>query len=243
MPQEDAELSAIFIEMAEVLVDDYDVIDILTELMDRCVQLLGISAVGVMLLDPEGELRLAASSSEATRVLELFELQSHEGPCLDAFRTGQPVEHENMHPGSGPWPAFSAAAHDAGFRAVFALPLRLRDRIIGALSLFGVEETPVSDSNVIMARAFADVATISVIQYQAASEAERLNNQLASALKSRIVIEQAVGMLAERMGRDTGEAFTLLRHYARSHQRLLTDVAQSTVDGTLDPSTWSASSS
>src|ERR1700722_18005460 len=95
MPHEDAELSAIFIEMAEVLVDDYDVIDILTELMDRCVQLLGISAVGVMLLDPEGDLRLAASSSEATRVLELFELQRHEGQCLDDFRTGQPVEHEH----------------------------------------------------------------------------------------------------------------------------------------------------
>ena len=126
---------------------------------------------------------------------------------------------------------------------MFALPLRLRDRTIGGLSLFGVEETPVSESNVVMARAFADVATISVIQYQAASEAERLNNQLASALKSRIVIEQAVGMLAERLGRDIGEAFTLLRNYARSHQRLLTDVAQSTVDGTLDPSTWSATPS
>ena len=240
MPHEDAELSAIFIEMSEVLVDDYDVIDILSELMDRCVQLLGISAIGVMLLDPEGVLRLAASSSEATRVLELFELQSQEGPCLDAFRTGQPVEHENMQPGSGPWPAFSAAAYEAGFRSVFALPLRLRDRTIGGLSLFGVEEIPVSESNVIMARAFADVATISVIQYRAAAEAERLNNQLASALTSRIVIEQAVGMLAERMDQDIGEAFTLLRNYARSHQRLLTDVAQSTVDGTLDPSTWSA---
>jgi transcriptional regulator with GAF, ATPase, and Fis domain len=240
MPTQDSELAAIFIEMAEVLVDDYDVIDILTKLMDRCIELLGVSAVGVMLLDAEGELRLAASSSEATRVLELFELQGQQGPSFDAFQTGQPVEHENLQLKSGPWPAFSEMAELAGFRSVFALPLRLRDRTIGALSLFGVEETPVDESNVVMARAFADVATISVIQYQEEFEAERLNRQLGSALKSRIVIEQAVGMLAERMGQDIGDALTRLREYAHDHQKLLTDVAQATVDGTLDPSGWSA---
>src|SRR5579872_5078712 len=202
MPQEDAEVAAIFIEMAEVLVDDYDVIDILTELMDRCVELLSVSAVGVMLADPEGELRLAASSSEATRVLEVFEVQTKEGPCFDAFRTGQLVEHENLQLDAGRWPAFSKAANEAGFGSVFALPLRLRDRTIGGLNLFGVGETPVTEANVVLARALADVATISVIQYRAPTEAEKLNDQLASALKSRIVVEQAVGMLAERMDQD-----------------------------------------
>ncbi len=239
MPREEDVLRAL-VEMADTLVEDYDVIDVLTGLTDRCVKLLGVSAAGVMLVSPDGELRLAASSSEAMRVLELFELQAQDGPCLDAFRTGEPVGHESLRVGSVRWPAFSTAARRAGFESVFALPLRLRDRTIGALNLFSVGHTPMDESNVVVARAFADLATISVLQHRGAAEAQRLNEQLSGALTSRIVIEQAKGVIAERSGLDMAEAFLQLRRYARAHQLRLTDVAQTTVDGTLDPSTWTA---
>ncbi len=230
------------VEMADTLVDDYDIIDVLTGLTDRCVTLLGVSAAGVMLVSPHGDLRPVASSSEAMRVLELFQLQAQEGPCLDAFRTGEPTNHQDLRAGSGRWPAFSAAAHEAGFQSVLALPLRLRDVTIGALNLFSVEMTPMDERNLIVARAFADLAAISVLQHRAASEAQRLNEQLSHALTSRIVIEQAKGLIAERAGVDVAEAFSRLRRYARDNQLRLTDVAQTAVDGTLDPSAWTAAS-
>ena len=226
------------VEMADTLVEDYDVIEVLTGLTDRCVKLLEVSAAGVMLASPDGELRLVASSSEAMRILELFELQAQEGPCLDAFRTGEPVDHENLGVGSNRWPTFSIAARGAGFESVFALPLRLRERTIGSLNLFNAGRTPMDERNVVVARAFADLATISVLQHRGATEAQRLNEQLSDALTSRIVIEQAKGVIAERSGLDMGEAFVRMRRYARANHLRLTAVAQTTVDGTLDPSTW-----
>ena len=237
MPRETDVVHAL-VEMADTLVEDYDVIDVLTALTDRCVNVLGVSAAGVMLASPHGDLRLVASSSEAMRVLELLELQAQEGPCLDAFHTGEPVAHENLRAGSGRWPAFSAAALGAGFQSVFALPLRLRDMTIGGLNLFSVEMTPMDERDVIVARAFADLATISVLQHRAATEAQRLNEQLSHALTSRVVIEQAKGVIAERAGVDMAEAFSRLRRYARNNNLRLTHVAQTAVDGTLDPSAW-----
>src|SRR5213078_1408106 len=123
----EADVVRSLVEMADTLVDDYDVVDLLTGVADRCVDLLGVSAAGVMLASPEGSLGLVASSSEAMRLLELFELQAEEGPCLDAFRTGERVEHENLEAWSGRWPSFAAAARQAGFRSALALPLRLRE--------------------------------------------------------------------------------------------------------------------
>ncbi len=228
------------IEMADTLVDDYDVIDLLTGLADRCVTLLGASAAGVMLASPDGDLRLVASSSEAMRVLEVFELQAQEGPCLDAYNTGARVEHERLQAGSGRWPRFSVLALEAGFQSVFALPLRLRDVTVGALNLFHVEPTPMNESDVIVAQAFADLASISVLQHRAVTEAQRLNEQLAVALTSRVVIEQAKGVISERAGVDLGDAFARLRAYARNHNLLLTEVAQAAVDGTLDRSAWAS---
>jgi GAF domain-containing protein len=224
--------------MADILVDDYDVIDLLTGLADRCVQLLGVSAAGVMLASPEGDLRLVASSSEAMRVLEVFELQAQEGPCLDAFRTGERVEHENLRPGSGRWPRFATVAVEAGFRSAFALPLRLRDMTIGALNLFHADPTPMEESDVIVARAFADLAAISVVQHRAVTESQRVNEQLSRALSSRIVIEQAKGVISERAGLDLAQAFSRLRSYARDNNRRLSEVAQAAIDGTLEPAAW-----
>jgi GAF domain-containing protein len=234
----EADVVRSLVEMADTLVDDYDVVDLLTGLADRCVDLLGVSAAGVMLASPEGGLGLVASSSEAMRLLELFELQAQEGPCLDAFRTGQPVAHENLEAGSGRWPAFSAAALGAGFQSALALPLRLREAIIGALNLLSVTRTPMAEADVIVARAFADLATLSIVQHRAAAEAQRLNEQLSAALTSRVVIEQAKGVISERTGVALDGAFSRLRTYARNHNLRLTDVAQAAIDGTLDPQAW-----
>src|SRR6059058_4477979 len=171
----EADVVKALVEMADTLVDDYDVVDLLTGLADRCVSLLDVSAAGVMLVSPEGSLGLVASSSEAMRLLELFELQAQKGPCLDAFRTGQPVAHVNLEAGSGRWPAFSAAALQVGFQSALALPLRLRELTLGALNLLSVTRTPMDEADVIVARAFADLATLSIVQHRVAAEAQRLN--------------------------------------------------------------------
>jgi GAF domain-containing protein len=237
----EAEVVQSLVEMADTLVDDYDVVDLLTGLADRCVNLLGVSAAGVMLASPAGGLGLVASSSEAMRLLELFELQAQEGPCLDAFRTGEPVEHENLEAGSGRWPAFAAAARKAGFRSALALPLRLRELTLGALNLLSITRIPMDEADIIVARAFADLATLSVMQHRAAAESQRLNEQLSVALASRVVIEQAKGVISERASVELAEAFSRLRAYARNHNLRLTDVAAAAVDGTLDPLAWAPS--
>ncbi len=222
-------------EMADTLVDDYDVVDLLTGLADRCVSLLGVTGAGVMLASPAGSLGLVASSSETMRLLELFELQAQEGPCLDAFRTGEHVEHQDLEAESRRWPSFSAAAVREGFQSVSALPLRFRDVTLGALNLFSVTQTPMSEADIMVARAFADLATLSIVQHRAASaEAQRVNDQLSAALTSRLVIEQAKGVVAARAGVDLAEAFSRLRAYARDNNMRLTDVAQAAVAGTLD---------
>ena len=219
-------------EMADTLVDDYDVVDVLTGLADRCVSLLGVTAAGVMLASPAGSLGLVASSSETMRLLELFELQAQEGPCLDAFRTGERVEHQDLEAESGRWPSFSAAAVREGFQSVSALPLRFRDVTLGALNLFSVTQEPMSEADIMVARAFADLATLGIVQHR--TEAQRVNEQLSAALTSRLVIEQAKGVVAERAGVDLAEAFSRLRAYARDSNLRLTDVAQAAVAGTLD---------
>ncbi|HEY2269496.1 MAG TPA: GAF and ANTAR domain-containing protein [Streptosporangiaceae bacterium] len=230
----EADVVRSLVEMAETLVDDYDVVDLLTGLADRCVSLLGVSAAGVMLASPAGSLALVASSSEAMRLLELFELQAQEGPCLDAFRTGERVEHQNLDAGPGRWPSFAAAARQAGFQSAFALPLRLREVTIGALNLLSTTRTPMAEADVIVARAFADLAALSIVQHQAAAEAQRLNEQLSATLAGRVVIEQAKGMISERAGIQLDEAFSRLRAYARNRNLRLTDVAQAAIDDTLD---------
>lgn len=228
------------VEMADTLTGDFDVVELLTGLTSRCVELLGISAAGVMIATVKGDVRLVASSSEAMRLVELFELQAQEGPCLDAYRSGERVEHLILQAGHNPWPHFSAAALEAGFQSVSALPLRLRDSTIGALNLFSVGETPMTEANTVVARALADLACISIIQHRTADEQQRTNEQLSHALNSRIVIEQAKGIIAERAGIEVSEAFDRLRRYARDHNQRLTDVAHATIDGTLNPPAWLA---
>jgi GAF domain-containing protein len=232
MPRE-AILARTLVELADTLVADFDVIELLTRLADRCVDVLDVDSVGLMLVGPDGDLRVMASSSEATRVLELFELQAQEGPCLDCYRSGQPVVNQDLASTDGRWPRFAPEALAAGFHSVHALPMRLRGSIIGALNLFHREPGEMRDNDVDAAQALADVATIAILQHRAALEAQVLNDQLNHALNSRIVIEQAKGMVAERLGVDMQQAFSTLRHYARNHNARLADVAQNVITGAL----------
>jgi len=228
-------LARTLVELADSLVADFDVVDLLTLLVDGCVDVLDVGAAGIMLAAPDGELRVMASSSEAMRVLELFELQSHEGPCLDCHRTGDPVVSQDLSAGRNRWPRFAAEALAAGFHAVHALPMRLRGKVIGALTLFHVEPGEMRRADLDAAQAFADVATIAILQHQAVIDAHVLNEQLSGALNTRVVIEQAKGVVAERQGLDMDQAFATLRNHARNHNRRLVDVATDVIAGSLAP--------
>jgi transcriptional regulator with GAF, ATPase, and Fis domain len=227
----DAELlSATFVDLADTLVDDFDVIDFLHMLTERSVALLGASAAGVMLADPRGEPRLAAASSEAAGLIELFQLQNDQGPCLDCLRTGQPVTVADLTAPGQRWPRFAAAASQAGFRSVQALPMRLRDQVIGALNLFGAAPGSLGAGALQIGQALTDVATIGLLQERNVRRAEVAAEQLQGALNSRVVIEQAKGTLAERHGIDMDQAFRLLRTSARETNQRLTDVALRLID-------------
>ena len=224
-------LSETFVELTDTMVADFDVIDFLHVLTDRSVKLLDVSAAGLLLADPRGELRVVAASSEAARLLELFQLQNDQGPCLDCFRTGEPVQAADLDAQAQRWPRFAEAARLAGFAAVQALPMRLRDQVIGALNLFRASPGAFDPGDVRVGQALADVATISLLHERSLRHSDTLNEQLQTALNSRVVIEQAKGKLAERLGLDMEQAFALLRDYARSHNLRLADVAQAFIDG------------
>jgi GAF domain-containing protein len=240
MPRE-ALLAKTLVTLADTLVDDFDVVELLTVLTDGCIDVLDVGAAGLMLVAPEGDFRVMASSSEAMRVLELFELQAQEGPCLDCYRTGQPVLNQHLAVANDRWPRFAPEAHAAGFHTVHALPLRLRGTVIGALNLFHNYLGDMRQADVAAAQAMADVATIAVLQHRATLEAQVLNEQLNHALNSRIVIEQAKGMLAEHLDVDLERAFATLRNHARNHNHRLVDLARTITNGTLDASTLDAS--
>ena len=227
-------LARTFVELADTLVAHFDVVELLTMLACRCVDLLDIGAAGLMLVAPDGNLRVMASSSEAMRVLELFELQSDEGPCPDCYRTGLPVVNQDLAEGSIRWPQFATEALAAGFHSVHALPMRLRGTVIGALNLFHSERGLMSPYDVETAQALADVATVTILQHRAALEARILNEQLHHALSTRVIIEQAKGMVAERKDLTMEQAFALLRNYARNHNLRMAEVAEWIISGSLD---------
>ncbi len=219
------------VELADTLVDEFDVVDLLTLLADRCVHALDVSAAGIMLASPDGDLRVVASSSEAMRLVELFELQAAEGPCWDCFRTGAMVGEHDVEAMRGKWPIFTPVAADAGFCSAYAVPMRLRGTVIGALNLFRSERTALTPEDLYGAQALAHVATIAILQQRAGREFQLVNEQLSHALNSRITIEQAKGVLSQRADVDLEEAFSLMRHYARSQGRFLVDVAREVIEG------------
>jgi GAF domain-containing protein len=221
-----------FVELVDTLVDEFDVIDLLTVLASRCVDLLEAAAAGILLADASGHLRVMAASTEQIAVLELFQVQNEQGPCMDSFRTGQVVVAPDLTRGS-PWPLLAAESKGGGYPTVCAGPLRLRDVILGCLNLFMTNGVSLSSGDIHLAQALADVASIAIVQDQAARDAAIREDRLQHALNSRIAIEQAKGMLAERGNVDMDEAFKRLRSFARNHNRGLTEVAQSLATGTL----------
>ena len=223
-------LAPAFVELADNLVDDFDLIDFLALLTDRCVGTLEVAAAGVLLADRSGVLRVMASSSDDAHLMELLQVQNDNGPCLTCYRSGQQVAVPDLAVEPERWPRFAEEARRRGFTAVQALPMRLREKGIGALNLFHTAAQPQDPGVTELAQAMADVATISVLQQRTAEDQDLLARQLETALDTRVVIEQAKGKLAERHNISMEAAFTLLRTHARSHNRRLTELAAALSD-------------
>jgi GAF domain-containing protein len=239
-PDREQQVSQAFVALADTLVDDYDIIDLLDRLVARSVQLLAADAAGIMLGDSRHELRVVASSSEDANTMELLALQSDEGPCLDCYRTAAQVRVSDIAERESTWPTFTSAVERAGaFRSVHALPLRLRGQAIGALTLFHREPGPLPEADLALGQALADVATIGILQERAIRRGEVVSEQLQVALNSRVVIEQAKGVVAQSSELPMGDAFALLRGYARGNNLRLSDVARQVVARELDPATLS----
>ncbi len=222
-------LAEVFVEMADTLVDEFDLIEFLQMVTTRTAELANVSAVGLLLADHHGQLQFMAASDEATRLLELFQIQHHEGPCLDAFTARAPIMNADLSQAADRWPVFAPRATGSGFRSVHALPLRLRNQVIGALNMFGTGTGALDPADVHVVQALADVATIGLLQERAIHRAEVLTEQLQGALNSRVVIEQAKGALAQTHGVDVDIAFERLRAYARRNNRRLSDVAHAVI--------------
>ncbi len=233
MSREDL-LSSTFVELADTLVADFEAVDFLHLLVERAVQLLDADAAGLMLVDARGRLQVVATTHHEARVLEVFQIQNEEGPCLECCRTGRPLVNLGVDEVARRWPRFRTATQEAGFRSTHALPMRLRDEVIGALNLYCVDESIVSDTDVSLGQAMADIATIGLLQERSVRHQEALAEQLQGALNSRVLIEQAKGVLAERAGLAIDDAFSVLRSYSRRTRRPLTEVARGVIEGTVD---------
>ncbi|MFE0134250.1 ANTAR domain-containing protein [Streptomyces sp. NPDC059037] len=237
-PPREERISAAFVDLADTLVRDFDVIGFLHTLAEHCVDLLDVSAAGVLLTTPAGQVVDAAASDERTRKLEMSGIEWDEGPCRDCVLGGGlqvpdvPLDTDTARKR---WPRFAPYAVELGLTSVVAAPLRLHDQVIGALNLFRSEPGPLDAPQLRLGQALADTATIGVLQQRAVSEQMVVAAQLQSALDSRIVIEQAKGYLAHRRRTGVDEAFTVMRRYARSHNARLTDVARQVLEGTADP--------
>jgi transcriptional regulator with GAF, ATPase, and Fis domain len=228
-------LADTFVALADTLVDEFDALEFLHMLCDQCVELLEVSAAGVILTDEHGGLRTAAASSERAEVLEVFAVQAEDGPCIDCVRSGIPIASADLSADAARWPRFAAAAHECGFQAVQAVPMRLRRQVVGVLTLLKIGRNGADDISTRLGKALADVATIGLLQQRAIESADLLSEQLQTALNSRVVIEQAKGVLATRGGGlDMETAFTALRGYARSHNLRLSELARTVAEGTAD---------
>ena len=213
------------VSLVDSLLDDFDVVDLLTELTERCAELLDVAAAGLLLADPLERLHLLAATSEKTRDLELFQLQADEGPCVDCYASGLPVSVADLAAASPRWPRFVPAAVDAGFASVHAVPMRAAGIVLGALGLFGTHSGELNDADLLVGQSLAHIACVAILQ-EHAPNASAVLPRLRTALAARLVVEQAKGFLRERLDVSVEDAFTLLRRYARSHDDHLTDVSR-----------------
>jgi GAF domain-containing protein len=234
-------LARTFVELADTLVADFDLIEFLSMLADRCVELISSTEVGLALVGPRG-LQMMASSSERMRVTELLEVQFEEGPCFECFRMGLPVLNQQLSSADGRWPRFAPKARESGFQTAHAVPLRLRDEVIGAMNVFDTTIRDLTQTESNLLRAFADAATIGILQARTVKQQSDLSIQLQGALNSRIAVEQAKGIVAERLKVDMDTAFGMIRNHARTHSTLLGAIADALVRGSLSPAELAAPS-
>jgi len=225
-------LAQVFVEVADTLVDEFDLIEFLQRVATHTSDLVAARACGLLLADHRGRLQLMAASDEGAEMLELFQVQALEGPCQDCYREGEPMINADLEHAQDRWPRFAPMAVAAGFKSVHAFPMRLRGQVIGALNMFGTETGLMDDADARVVQALADIATIGLLQERAITRGEVLTEQLQSALNSRIVVEQAKGALAQIHGGTPDDAFTRLRDYCRAHGLRLGEVAYSV---TTDP--------
>jgi transcriptional regulator with GAF, ATPase, and Fis domain len=222
-----------FVKLADTLIDDYDVVDLLQFLVDTCRDVLDTTAAGILLADSRGELEVVASTSEASRLVEMMQLSAEQGPCIESFRSGKRVSVPDIEDSNPDWWQFRGSAIAQGFHSMDALPLRLRDATIGTLNLLRSSPGAAPEDTILAAQAFADVATIGILHERTLREGAILSQQLQAALNSRIIIEQAKGVVSHTRGVSIDEAFTLMRDYARSHSMGLSIVAARLVDRSL----------
>lgn len=227
--QRQASLAQRFVDLADTLVDDYDVVEVLDGLMGTCLEILEVDEAGLLLNDAQGKLQRVASSNEDARLIELLQVQTREGPCYESVHTGQAIVIDDIVASHGRWPSFADRAAENGYRSVYAFPLRLRSSTIGSLNLFGASVDALDEESRVLAQALADIATIGILQQRSIHRTSLLAENLQRALNTRIVVEQAKGILAERGGMPMDETFALLRSYARSHNLKLSDLAHSVV--------------
>lgn len=219
--------------LADSLVDDFDVVDLLQVLVEHCAELFDAVAAGILLVSPSGPLEVIVSTSERSEFVEMMQLRAGEGPCVEAVATGQVVSVEDLRDVADRWPKFAADARQSGFASLHAIPMRLRDSIIGSLNLFRDRVGKLNEPDAIAAKTLADIATISILQQRLVEESILTQGQLQRALDSRVVIEQAKGYIAQSHGLDMDAAFQLIRAHARSTQTRLSVVAADITTGRL----------
>lgn len=236
MPEgREREVVKAFVDLSNELVDDHDIVETLAQLTVSCAGLLDISSASLLLADAEGALHLMASSSERTHHLEVFQLERDEGPCLDCYREHRAITVPDLDAEEGRWPQFCAAARIVGVKSVHALPMRLKDNFIGTLGLFREENGSLEDDDLALAEALLHVASVAVINERSAIDLAVVNSQLQHALTSRIVVEQAKGVIAHAGHLELDTAFAVLRRYARDNDRKLSETAAQVVRRELSP--------
>jgi GAF domain-containing protein len=234
MTSRERDIVRTFIKLSDRLVEDFDVVDVTTQLTEDCAKLLDVAAAGLLLADAGGVLHLLAGTSHPVRTLEIFQLQREEGPCLDCFRSGSPVSVPDLHAERARWPRFSAVAAELGFASVHAIPMRLRDQVLGALGLFGSNPGELDDDDLAFAQALAHVASIAIVHQNHSLSAGNVLAGLRAAVASRRLLEVAKGVVSELQGISMDEAFLRLRQYARLHDQRLSEVAYRVVTETGD---------
>lgn len=223
-PRETQVLDAV-VTIVDSLLDDFDVVDLLTDLAERCAQLLDVAAAGLLLADPLQRLRLMAATSEAARELELFQLQAYEGPCVESYTTGRPVSVADLQSNVERWPRFVPAALEANFASVHAVPMRAAGVVLGAVNLFGTRPGELTEADLLVAQTLAHVASVAILQEHPYTP-DTVMPHMQSALASRVVVEQAKGFLRESLDLSIEDAFRLLRTYSHANNQHLTDVAR-----------------